>query len=548
MATTLHLAAAYVDEARASSITDRPLLINRSPSPDETGAPRQGTISLEIVDLQQPPAGIDQGNTLVYINGELAWDDDAAEAGFDGPLESSSSSAAYYRITLDPTTAFDSEEVVEVRVVTRTIDAVILDETYSFTIEDYRAPRLVAASATGPKEVTLSFDEDVEVSDSSGFVFSRASAPAVDIEATWAESNGSAIVVTLDTEMTPGASYEVAATGAEDLSGNAVSSPYDSATFDGFTPQAPPTRRFVLWDFIPYVNKLQDVTGDLRALIDIFQEIVDLLLGDIDGFADIWSIDRAPSSFLDLMLSELGNPFSFDLTDTRKRRLAATLVDLYQLNGTAAGLTAAINFFVGVLVEVLSLREIGLSLGESELSWPAYDISAAAPFDTEDGRTLIFNVNDEDPQTLTINAADVVDIDAVTADELAGLITSEIVGAVAYALDDDTVRVQTFDEGPASSLQVSGGTAAADFGFSGDASVGGGDWVLGASGRRALYTFQIISPLELTDEQREQITTLAEYMKPAHTHFAGIIEPETIEIPDDWLLDVSLLSETTVLS
>jgi phage tail-like protein len=50
--------------------------------------------------------------------------------------------------------------------------------------------------------------------------------------------------------------------------------------------------------------------------------------------------------------------------------------------------------------------------------------------------------------------------------------------------------------------------------------------------REGIYTFRIIAPGILTDEERERITSIAEYMKPAHTHLLDVIDdtpPPTID-------------------
>lgn len=39
-----------------------------------------------------------------------------------------------------------------------------------------------------------------------------------------------------------------------------------------------------------------------------------------------------------------------------------------------------------------------------------------------------------------------------------------------------------------------------------------------------LYTFQIIAPVILTDEERARIVSIAEYMKPAHTHLLRVLD------------------------
>lgn len=48
---------------------------------------------------------------------------------------------------------------------------------------------------------------------------------------------------------------------------------------------------------------------------------------------------------------------------------------------------------------------------------------------------------------------------------------------------------------------------------------------LGPGERRLLYSFEIHSPVNLTTEQRDRIVSIAELMKPAHTHLISIVEP-----------------------
>jgi len=60
------------------------------------------------------------------------------------------------------------------------------------------------------------------------------------------------------------------------------------------------------------------------------------------------------------------------------------------------------------------------------------------------------------------------------------------------------------------------------------------------------YSFFIVSPVVLTDEQRSRILCIADYMKAAHEHILGIIEPGGEITPSDyWILNVSLLGATS---
>jgi phage tail-like protein len=59
--------------------------------------------------------------------------------------------------------------------------------------------------------------------------------------------------------------------------------------------------------------------------------------------------------------------------------------------------------------------------------------------------------------------------------------------------------------------------------------------VLGTSVPYLLYSFKIISDTILTEDQKDKIKTIVEYMKPAHTHCLGIVDPSTPEDEIDHL-------------
>jgi len=74
----------------------------------------------------------------------------------------------------------------------------------------------------------------------------------------------------------------------------------------------------------------------------------------------------------------------------------------------------------------------------------------------------------------------------------------------------------------------------------------GVDWELGPSDRRALYTFEVRVPRELSATERAQLRALVDYLKPAHTHFM-IVEPAEPVVWDHWVLGVSEIGVTTDL-
>lgn len=217
----------------------------------------------------------------------------------------------------------------------------------------------------------------------------------------------------------------------------------NEAIFVSFQCPRPADRDFQLLDFIPEINKSEDFTGDLKNFILSMQDVVDFILCDIDKFAEILDPDTARTPFLDLMLCDLGNPFSFiTLSETDKRRLIDVLVSIYKQKGTGVGIINAIRFFLGIEVTIDVFNETeGWVLGVSEL---------------------------------------------------------------------------------------------------------GIDTVLGPGTSRERFSFRIISPVALTDEQRTQIEQIVDFMKVGHEHLVEIEEPDTTVI-DHWELGLSELGINTDL-
>lgn len=69
----------------------------------------------------------------------------------------------------------------------------------------------------------------------------------------------------------------------------------------------------------------------------------------------------------------------------------------------------------------------------------------------------------------------------------------------------------------------------------------GEDTYLAPSSSRERYSFEVVSPVVLTEEQRDRIEILVEYMKPAHTHHVRTVEPENPEVIDHLELGLSEL-------
>jgi len=112
----------------------------------------------------------------------------------------------------------------------------------------------------------------------------------------------------------------------------------------------------------------RDAISNLDGFLDDIQKVFDDLLVESDRFPDILSIDRAPdgtgagqgtTNFVDLLLFQLGNPFTFTygMTTVEKRRIAALLVPLYKQKGTCVGIENAIRVLTGFESQCIVVSE-----------------------------------------------------------------------------------------------------------------------------------------------------------------------------------------------
>lgn len=408
-----------IDAMILDTDTDSPLAINRNPEPGDIDVPVATMIELDIAD----PSDTGLANAKVYVNDVLACDNGAFSAGFDGPGSNYTViSPKLCRIVIDPTTSFDPQAVVTVRVVGMLVGGVgdTLDTTYAFTTVDTIAPRVTKATAVARKRVRVEFSESIRQDDPtsiddalnpSNWLFTLQSTsledglPAVPILVASVDAFASnAIEITTDIDITPGAIYQVSAANVADTAGNPVVPPNHTALFVGFEVPQPVGRSFELIDMLPEMNVEEDVTQDLHKFIACLQEPTDLLVDEIDAWTDIIDPDKAPEACVDAMLADLGNPFDFELTLTDKRRLVRVLVPMYRLKGTQPGIINAIRFFVGVEVTIsrpafegvwlIGFDELGVdtTLGTSD-AWPRFSFNVVSPITlTDEQRTRITKI------------------------------------------------------------------------------------------------------------------------------------------------------------
>jgi phage tail-like protein len=355
------------------------VLASRNPEPGATGVPKASNIDLTLI-ATTAAATITLASTSVYVDGVLAWQNGVFQAGFTGPGSTAGAVAgpsAMYRIVIDPLVDFVSEATVSVRVVSATSSGATLDTVYTFQVEDLTAPRVVSAQATGHTTVLVSFDEAVKLLDASAaddalrpgnYAATPLDVPAVTPTVTLVRAVTDRVVeLTLSTRASLGRRYRVTVTGVEDTEGNAVQAPFNTADFVAPACPKPEGRDFDLYKMLPQMNRREDETKDLEKFAACLQEVTDVLLCEVDRFADALDPDTAPEDIVDAMLADLGNPFAFDLTLSEKRQLVRLLVPLYKQKGTDPGIRNAVRVFLGFDVTLTPYLGEGLSLGEAEL-------------------------------------------------------------------------------------------------------------------------------------------------------------------------------------
>lgn len=151
----------HIDDVKIEALAT-PVLINRNPGPNDTGVLTDNVIQFDIFNPSM--ASFLGGLISVKVNGI-----DAIGFGpvivppFNGPRSSWVSVIGQWwqRITLDPVD-IPSLSTVEVHVVCPTADALLLDETYSFVMQDKSQPRLNKVEPITRKTIRISFSQEVQ--------------------------------------------------------------------------------------------------------------------------------------------------------------------------------------------------------------------------------------------------------------------------------------------------------------------------------------------------------------------------------------------------
>lgn len=361
----LELPGVWVDDVALEQL-GRPAVINASPAPGEQGVRRTAVVRIELVDVLG--GGVDRAATEVWVGAQRALSAGQLAAAFLGPGAGVLPINHGWQITLVPLVPFASRARVAIRISARTLDGLgMLDAAYTFDCEDRTSPSLLAAFAPDLRQLELVFDERVTVAPTATVRLLPETRPAVAPSVVSIEAHAERLRAFLDRPLSPGARYRIETSGIEDAAGNAVVPPFDRAWL---VPGAQPVGvrpRMALWRMLPNHIRRSDTSGELALFIACLQEVTDLILSEGDRWIDILDLRRAPEVFVDLMLADLGNPFPFELDLTAKRRLVATLVQLYRRKGTAPGIEQAVRFFFGLTARIRPYASRAARLGRARL-------------------------------------------------------------------------------------------------------------------------------------------------------------------------------------
>lgn len=139
----LHAGMETSEETGITPDGDPPYLSSQDPAPSQTGVLRDKIITFVVND---DDLGVRLNLTRIYVEGNLAYDGASGSflAPYDGGGSGISGTPAAYTFAIQKTADWGSYANVPIRVVASDLSPIpnYLDETYSFTAEDYTAPIL----------------------------------------------------------------------------------------------------------------------------------------------------------------------------------------------------------------------------------------------------------------------------------------------------------------------------------------------------------------------------------------------------------------------
>lgn len=115
-----------------------PYLVNQNPGSGDTNVALDANVLFDVVD---PDTGINELSVIIYVNGVIAWENNAQKPGF---TVTKTPIGGGFRYEVDPFADFDSFTLIPVRVIAANQAPlpIAVDTSYSFRTVDVEAPYL----------------------------------------------------------------------------------------------------------------------------------------------------------------------------------------------------------------------------------------------------------------------------------------------------------------------------------------------------------------------------------------------------------------------
>lgn len=518
----IRLGTLYLDSIADSAADARPGLINRVPEPNETGVYEDGAIYLTVVDTGV--AGLAAGLTTIEVTDALgtvlAWDGvafhaDYATSSFVSAVSDGAGPDDEHRFILRRATDFASLDTITVDVHAETVDAQSLDTSYAFQIRDYTAPVVDSIRTRGLKQIELNFDEAVvqgtdEVGDALRIrsIYSAELVAPSDLRSPVDvfETDDVGLYVAIAGADTPinNRVYRVSVVGSTkqvtlvDAQGNPVAVGAEVLPRDAVVTIGPYGLEGVVSDevtpiFAPIITSAQAGSSAAQVLLNLHAELS-------PGGSYKFSTHKVEDLFGNQLLND-DPPFAAEPLSAPPRR-SFDLVNALPPHNLTEDYTHDLEKLLRSIQDVASVllsdvdkfaEIVDVDLApESFLDALLYHLGnpfAFAASLTPGQKRMLLDVLVEIYQRNGTESG----IEAVINFFLGVAVTIQ-----AYMLDDIWILGES------------------ELGF--DTNLGPGTSFL-------RYAFEAVSPVALTQTQRDRLRDIVNYMKPAHTHFMRIVEP-----------------------
>jgi phage tail-like protein len=520
----VQLPTVYVDlttEVEDADLSGQALvLFNRAPEREEADVPTNAPIEFAVADLAI--VGLASGTVTITSKAGvvIAW---TLAGGFTATYLASSSfgsitsqgagSPDEFRWQLVRSTAWVTDERVEVRVQLTPVAGAAIDITYFFLVEDVATPRFTTAKTRGLKTLIVEFNEPVQMDgDTGGALRVR----EVSGRMTFTKPS----TIEIENERFPSAAIGdfLCFTGSEQALNNAY---FEIATANLLNPFVVTTKETTVQSEAPILShrgflsayllrpvlakdeKIPSFTPCIIAAEQIDSKTIKLTTDQAlspnrpyqltaHGVADAADpANIATEISVGFIVEKLGktNPRSFNLYD---------FIPDFNKKLDVSGDNER---FVRIFDEVTQLL-----LADIDAFELIYDIDKA-PLQFVDA--LLFHLGN--PYTFLTTEEQKRKV-------LANLVQTYKVSGAEKAIEDAILQILGIP------MNVFPLNRPAISWILGDSELGI-DTILGTSDLRLRYSFEVISPVTLTETQRSIVAQIANTWRTAHTHFIRLIEP-----------------------